>query len=120
MPINMRTDKLYYSHTMEYSSALKWNIHTSNNTKEFSKHTERKKNKQTDIKQYIIMFMWSPKMDKANKLTEWIVMAVLEDSRGLEKGIRETQWKSVPVLHINYTSNIKLNLKKYRYSFIRW
>lgn len=53
--------------------------------------------------------MWSPKMDKANKLTEWTVMAVLEDSRGLEKGIRETQWKSVPVLHINYTFKIKLN-----------
>lgn len=45
MPINMRTDKLYYSHTMEYSSALKWNIHTSNNMKEFSKHTEQKKKK---------------------------------------------------------------------------
>lgn len=67
------------------------------------------KKKKTDIKQYIIMFMWSPKMDKANKLTEWTVMAVLEDSRGLEKGIRETQWKSVPVLHINYTFKIKLN-----------
>lgn len=45
MPINTRIDKLYYSHTMEYSSALKWNIYTSNNTKEFSKYTEQKKKK---------------------------------------------------------------------------
>ena len=53
--------------------------------------------------------MWSLKMDKASKLTEWIVIAVLKDGRGLEKGIKETHWKSVPILHINYTSkNVQL------------
>lgn len=46
--------------------------------------------------------MWSPKMDKANN---WIAaVTVLEDGRGLEKGIRETHWKSVPGLYINYIS----------------
>ena len=55
------------------------------------------------------MFMWSLKMDKASKLTEWIVIAVLKDGRGLEKGIKETHWKSVAILHINYTSkNVQL------------
>ena len=55
--------------------------------------------------------MWSLKMDKASKLTEWIVIAVLKDGRGLEKGIKETHWKSVPILHINYTSkNVQLKI----------